>query len=61
MKNKVFVYGTLKKGYGNHHRLRDAKGYPAVAPKIDLHAGPFFPFAVRGKGQAIGEVVNFNH
>ena len=50
---KVFVYGTLKTGYSNYHLLRNAKGYPAVAPKINLHAGSFFQFAVRGQRQAI--------
>ncbi|MDY6992446.1 MAG: gamma-glutamylcyclotransferase family protein [Pseudomonadota bacterium] len=54
--HNVFVYGTLKKGYRYHHWLQGLRGQPAVAPKIDLYAGPHYPFAVRGQGQAQGEL-----
>jgi gamma-glutamylaminecyclotransferase len=59
--HKVFVYGTLKSGYCNHDLLQGAKGYPAVAPQIDLYAGPSYPFAMRGQGQAVGEVYEVNN
>ena len=58
--HKVFVYGTLKQGGDNHSLLRGTKKYPAIAPKINLHAGPFYPFAIRGQGQAIGELYEVN-
>ncbi|BAP55003.1 hypothetical protein THII_0706 [Thioploca ingrica] len=59
---KIFVYGTLKKGQINHHLLCGPRGssriapLPATAPGIVLHAGPHYPLAIRGQGQAIGEV-----
>lgn len=58
MSNNVFVYGTLKKGYGNHERILNGLiGYKATAPDIALHDGPGFPFAVRNADAvAIGEL-----
>jgi gamma-glutamylaminecyclotransferase len=59
---KIFVYGTLKTGQINHRLLCDPRGssrivpLPATAPGIVLHAGPHYPLAIRGQGQAIGEV-----
>jgi gamma-glutamylaminecyclotransferase len=59
---KIFVYGTLKKGQINHYLLCSHRGssritpLPATAPGIVLHAGPHYPLAIRGQGQAIGEV-----
>jgi gamma-glutamylaminecyclotransferase len=58
--HKVFVYGTLKQGGYNHFFVRGAKKYSAIAPKINLHAGPFYPFAIRGQGWAIGELYEVN-
>lgn len=55
--HKVFVYGTLKTGFHNNKRiLSEYTGVKAKAPGIDLHKGPHFPFAVKGKGVAIGEL-----
>jgi gamma-glutamylcyclotransferase (GGCT)/AIG2-like uncharacterized protein YtfP len=53
----VFVYGTLKRGHGNHHWLRDAPFLgEAVLPDVVLHdLGPF-PMAVPGEGVVRGEV-----
>jgi len=60
--HNVFVYGTLKSGYGNHALLqRSVKGYSAVAPGINLYKGDYFPFAMRGQGQAIGEVYEIDN
>jgi gamma-glutamylcyclotransferase (GGCT)/AIG2-like uncharacterized protein YtfP len=53
---KVFVYGTLKKGYHNNHLLNGHEPKQAKAPGINLYKGPGFPFAKRGTGTAIGEV-----
>lgn len=53
----VFVYGTLKRGHGNHHWLGDAPFLgEAVLPDVVLHdLGPF-PMAVPGEGVVRGEV-----
>lgn len=53
---KIFVYGTLKKGYHNHRLLEGLKGEPAKAPGINLHRGFHFPYACKGPGTAIGEL-----
>ena len=58
--HQVFVYGTLKRGCYNHSWLQSAKGYPAIAKQIELYAGPHYPFAMRGRGQARGEVYEVN-
>jgi gamma-glutamylcyclotransferase (GGCT)/AIG2-like uncharacterized protein YtfP len=53
----MFVYGTLKRGHGNHHWLADAPFLgEAELPDVVLHdLGPF-PMAVPGEGTVIGEV-----
>ncbi len=53
----VFVYGTLKRGHGNHHWLLEAPFLgEAVLPDVVLHdLGPF-PMAVPGEGLVRGEV-----
>ncbi|AFY27954.1 gamma-glutamylcyclotransferase family protein [Cyanobium gracile] len=53
----VFVYGTLKRGHGNHHWLLEAPFLgEAVLPDVVLHdLGPF-PMAVPGEGVVRGEV-----
>ncbi len=53
----MFVYGTLKRGHGNHHWLAGAPFLgEAVLPDVVLHdLGPF-PMAVPGEGQVRGEV-----
>ncbi len=53
---QIFVYGTLKSGQCNHYFLRQFEPTPAIANKVDLHAGSSFPFALHGEGQAVGEV-----
>ncbi|MRI59187.1 MAG: gamma-glutamylcyclotransferase [Epsilonproteobacteria bacterium] len=53
-KYKLFVYGTLKKGFPNHSYLREARylgkavtkdPYPLIAPKI------FYPYLIDAKGE----------
>jgi gamma-glutamylcyclotransferase (GGCT)/AIG2-like uncharacterized protein YtfP len=53
----VFVYGTLKRGHGNHHWLAEAPFLgEAFLPDVVLHdLGPF-PMAVPGEGVVRGEV-----
>lgn len=58
---KVFVYGTLKQGHCYHYLLQAFEAIPAIAPHIDLHNGPDYPFAIRGLGQVYGEVYFINH
>lgn len=53
---KVFVYGTLKKGFYNHRLLNGYEPKQAKAPGINLYEGSSYPFAKRGPGTAIGEV-----
>lgn len=53
-----FVYGTLKKGYGNHGRLRNAEflGTHVTEPVYTLFDGGF-PIVERGgKTSVVGEV-----
>lgn len=53
----LFVYGTLKRGHGNHHQLAGA-GFvgEATMAGVDLHdLGPF-PMAISGEGLARGEL-----
>jgi gamma-glutamylcyclotransferase (GGCT)/AIG2-like uncharacterized protein YtfP len=53
----LFVYGTLKRGHGNHHWLAAAPFLgEAALPNVVLHdLGPF-PMAVPGEGLVRGEV-----
>jgi hypothetical protein len=53
----MFVYGTLKRGHGNHHWLAGAPFLgEAELPDVVLHdLGPF-PMAVIGEGLVRGEV-----
>ncbi len=55
--HKVFVYGTLKKGFKLHHHLENAKflgegfiwGY-------DLYNVGWYPAAIKGTGKIFGEL-----
>lgn len=54
---KVFVYGTLKRGYGNHRLLAGRSifiGDDSIAGKL-FDLGPF-PAAQKGEGKIYGEV-----
>lgn len=56
----VFVYGTLKKGFRNHKRLKRKRliGVPGTALGLQLResGGQSYPFAVLGEGVVHGEV-----
>ena len=52
----VFVYGSLKKGFHNHHYVEGCKGCEASMEGIELHSGPGFPFCQRGEGVVHGEL-----
>ena len=57
--NRVFVYGTLKKGYGNHGVMQRAGGRfveEAVIDGFELYAVSSYPGVIRGKGLVKGEV-----
>lgn len=56
--HKVFVYGTLKRGYGKHVLINNSKviSLKANAPGINLYSSGSIPFAARGNGTAIGEL-----
>ncbi|MCT0198345.1 gamma-glutamylcyclotransferase [Synechococcus sp. CS-1325] len=53
----MFVYGTLKRGHGNHHLLADEPCLgEAELPNVVLHdLGPF-PMVVPGMGLVRGEL-----
>lgn len=57
--NKVFVYGTLKKGHGNHPFLADQKylGKGEIGKEFTLYRDTILPYLVRKDGEgAVGEV-----
>jgi gamma-glutamylcyclotransferase (GGCT)/AIG2-like uncharacterized protein YtfP len=53
----VFVYGTLKRGHGNHHWLAEAVflGTTTLRGAVLHDLGPF-PMAIEGEGTVWGEV-----
>ena len=57
---KLFVYGTLKFGQVHHVLLAGREGIQAIAPHIQLHAGPDYPFAAKGIGSSKGEVYHID-
>jgi len=59
---KVFVYGTLKKGYGNHRCLDGAKFIKETITKpiYDLVDVGYFPGLVSGNNAIQGEIYEIN-
>ncbi len=59
-KHRVFVYGTLKRGNGNHHLLAHSEfiGKATTAPEFRLLSAfrNVFPYLVPGEKSIIGEV-----
>ncbi len=57
----VFVYGTLKRGQGNHHWLEGAVflGEASLTGAVLHDLGPF-PMAIEGDGTVHGEVYGVN-
>jgi gamma-glutamylaminecyclotransferase len=55
---KLFVYGTLKSGFGNNRFLDGCCFEKAFAESMNIHAGPAYPFAIRGEGIVRGELYN---
>jgi gamma-glutamylaminecyclotransferase len=53
---KVFVYGSLKRGFYNHQLLQGCRMWKAKAKGIDLHRGTAFPYAKRGQHVTHGEL-----
>lgn len=58
---KVFVYGTLKKGFSNHRVLNNSKflGAAYTQEKFSLYCNGFFPYIVKERDSNInvhGEV-----
>ncbi len=53
---KVFVYGTLKKGGRLHKHLDGTFLGPAVAPGWVLHRLDWYPCVTRGQGTVYGEL-----
>jgi gamma-glutamylcyclotransferase (GGCT)/AIG2-like uncharacterized protein YtfP len=62
----LFVYGTLKKGYGNHHIIADAEflGTAKTPRNYDIfpvHPAGGFPICVEnGKFHVLGELYKIN-
>ena len=57
--NLVFVYGSLRKGYGNHRLLQDSefKGYHNTEPAYTMYSlGPFPMVGETGHHSIVGEV-----
>ncbi|MFG3494011.1 gamma-glutamylcyclotransferase family protein [Streptomyces sp. NPDC047928] len=61
MELPFFVYGTLRPGAHNHAlylRGRTAVEEPARLPGAVLREGPGYPYAVRGPGDVVGDLVH---
>jgi gamma-glutamylcyclotransferase (GGCT)/AIG2-like uncharacterized protein YtfP len=58
---KVFVYGTLKRGKGNHHYLENSAFLgEGLVQGMQVYHGPGFPYAYTGAGAVMGEVYEVN-
>ena len=57
---KLFVYGTLKQGYGNNRILDGATFLGNTQAPGALYTGYSFPMAVQGEGTIQGELWEIN-
>lgn len=58
---RLFVYGTLKKGFNNHHFLQDATYIEEATIKGTLLNLGWFPgYIPEGEGEVHGEVYEIN-
>lgn len=57
MKTNIFVYGTLRQSFGNHHLLSHARfvGHAKTESKYVMHASGHIPFV--SQSQAIAQIV----
>lgn len=57
MKTNIFVYGTLRQSFGNHHLLNHARfvGHAKTETKYVMHASGHIPFV--SQSQAIAQIV----
>lgn len=55
----LFVYGTLMQGESADSHLAEhvVRRRPALLPRADLHALGWYPMAVPGQGQVLGELL----
>lgn len=58
MKEKIFVYGTLKKGGKWHHLIEneDYLGQDTVRGEMYLEAGGYYPILFQGEEEIPGEI-----
>lgn len=56
---KVFVYGTLRKGCGNHFVMKDADGKyigTGIVKGYEMYTNGSYPMVIRGEASVVGEV-----
>jgi gamma-glutamylaminecyclotransferase len=50
--HRLFVYGTLRNGYGNHTLIKDSiREEDSKLKGFDMYTHGLFPFIVEGKGE----------
>ena len=56
-KKRIFVYGTLKSGFGLNPYMNNFKLLGIGKLKgFDMYSNGYFPMIVKGKGEVVGEV-----
>ena len=62
--HRIFVYGSLRAGFGNHRLLKDSRyiGEAVTAPQYTmLHLGGFPGVVADGQTSIVGEVYEVDH
>ena len=55
---KIFVYGTLRKGFGLNNYMDNFKYLGVGKLKgFDMFSNGYFPMIIKGSGEVVGEVV----